>query len=712
MARITTPSASLAALVAAAAAAVAVLLTPGGATSARATSCDAPRAQARYERRVDHALLAKADVWGRRLLATPNGPSYDAASRYLAPLLYAQGTRGRMLTTTGVYYVPFTLPLSPYGARAFALHVADGSEVITRRASGSRLSVAVGRAGRELYGSCLRRLTPATLADGYLPVLETAYVDEAGVRYTQESFAGRVPGVASLVSFVHVTADARRSRTRCGPPAHALAAGPDGVRRPARRPRQGAARVRRRRAVRRRFRPLPDRSAEANRDLRGVGTQDDARPAAHGRSGDLRRGARGRRPVLAGGARPPRLRRPGAPGARRGARSARPAAEPHLALQHREHVRGAVVRGGAGRRPDLRALRLRRQREGDPPVLAAAAAGALHELARRRAVPRGRPLLPPVSRPRVPRGGGTAPEAGARRPRAAHRRPGRERPAGARALFVRHQPRGLRAARTGRRLAGAAGDGPRLGGERLPAARRPRSGDRRRARSRAAEGGPALAAAAARRLALRPRRAARRLGAVQRPERVARGLVLEPRRPVRAGVGPVPPAQPRGARALALHAAARLASARTGSRRRVHDLPRLAPGRLRDRPGLRPQRLALPGRQRRAGRARAQPLRDAGRGDDARHVHLRRGRDGDAAPRRVLPLDVPAAERRHERSVPREPPAPARSTRPAARTGRRTASGSRSRRRAAGCAATSASPSTRRRRASGRSRTRSSATAA
>ena len=57
---------------------------------------------------------------------------------------------------------------------------------------GHSLGIFVGAAGRERYGDCLTRLTPARLADGYLPILETSYVDAHGVRYSQESFVGRV----------------------------------------------------------------------------------------------------------------------------------------------------------------------------------------------------------------------------------------------------------------------------------------------------------------------------------------------------------------------------------------------------------------------------------------------------------------------------------------------------------------------------------------
>jgi len=51
----------------------------------------------------------------------------------------------------------------------------------------------------------------ATLADGYLPILQVAYTDRAGVRYLEESFVGRLPGGRSLVSFIRLTADAGRA---------------------------------------------------------------------------------------------------------------------------------------------------------------------------------------------------------------------------------------------------------------------------------------------------------------------------------------------------------------------------------------------------------------------------------------------------------------------------------------------------------------------
>src|SRR5262245_50847347 len=168
----------------------------------------------RYLRRVNGALHARDDQWGRIVLASRNGPTYARVSRYLPPLFLAVARHGRPLTDSGVHYAPFSQPGGTRGASSVALHVADGSEVISRHAYGRHLTIGVGAGGHERYGSCLRRLRLPELAEGYLPILETHYVDREGVRYAQESFATRVPQTHSLVSFVKVTADARSSRAR------------------------------------------------------------------------------------------------------------------------------------------------------------------------------------------------------------------------------------------------------------------------------------------------------------------------------------------------------------------------------------------------------------------------------------------------------------------------------------------------------------------
>ncbi|HLK45433.1 MAG TPA: hypothetical protein VKT18_05570, partial [Acidimicrobiales bacterium] len=171
-----------------------------------------PGASWAYARGVGAATRSRRDVWGARLLAAPGGPTYAGAARLVAPLLFATQRQRRPLTSSGVYYLPLAYPTGVYAPVSFALHVADGSQIITRRVGGPSLTIRVGRSGRERYGSCLARTQLATLVDGYLPIVETTYTDGVGVRYRQESFAGRIAGARSIVSFVHLSVDARAAR--------------------------------------------------------------------------------------------------------------------------------------------------------------------------------------------------------------------------------------------------------------------------------------------------------------------------------------------------------------------------------------------------------------------------------------------------------------------------------------------------------------------
>ena len=103
------------------------------------------------------------------------------------------GVRPNQLTDSGVYYLAFGQPRGPGGTGEVQLHVADGSQIVSRMADGPTLSVDVGPRGRERYGACLARLAPSALYRGYLPILETSYRDAHGARYGQESFAVRIP---------------------------------------------------------------------------------------------------------------------------------------------------------------------------------------------------------------------------------------------------------------------------------------------------------------------------------------------------------------------------------------------------------------------------------------------------------------------------------------------------------------------------------------
>jgi hypothetical protein len=173
----------------------------------RAPACPQYRVTSSYAGSVLRALRAKQDLWGNQLIARPNGPTYASVRRLLKPLLFARSKR-KPLTSSGVYYLPFAQPLGERGAREVALHLADGSELLWQTSNGPSLTIFVGRNGHERFGSCLARLVPARLTDGFLPIMQTRYVDAAGTRYSQESFAVRGLGTGALVSFVRLTAEA------------------------------------------------------------------------------------------------------------------------------------------------------------------------------------------------------------------------------------------------------------------------------------------------------------------------------------------------------------------------------------------------------------------------------------------------------------------------------------------------------------------------
>jgi len=167
-----------------------------------------------YVTSVDAALRSKTDLWGERVLARPGGPTYRSVEGFLKPLLLVgqpAGVKGTKLTDSGIYYLPLGEPggrsFADGGAtEPFALHVADGSQVISRRANGRRATVYVGTAGAERYGSCLSRLAVPELADGYLPVLRVRYTDSEGVRYVEESFVARDPRTGALASYLRIEA--------------------------------------------------------------------------------------------------------------------------------------------------------------------------------------------------------------------------------------------------------------------------------------------------------------------------------------------------------------------------------------------------------------------------------------------------------------------------------------------------------------------------
>ena len=182
-----------------------------------ASACMPLPADPVYDAGVREALAQRQDAWGNALLASPAGPTYDSVHGLLHPLMMVgrpAGLKPTRLTDSGIYYLPFGQPRGWGGAGVVQLHVADGSQVVSRRVDGPKLTVFVGPRGSERYGSCLSRLDTPRLAQGYLPILETAYTDAEGVRYNQESFAARIPQTRALVSFIRLTVDP--SGTRVG----------------------------------------------------------------------------------------------------------------------------------------------------------------------------------------------------------------------------------------------------------------------------------------------------------------------------------------------------------------------------------------------------------------------------------------------------------------------------------------------------------------
>jgi hypothetical protein len=171
-----------------------------------------PQLQPEYVEQVRAALRAKRDIWTDEVLAAPEGPSYEAVLPYLNPLLLTD------TTASGVCYLPLTYPAE---GSVYALHVVDGSEILSEaaptpywagnaqnrpeRTKSMPLSY-VFSAGEERIGTDLDRVGEQSLADGYLPILQTSYQAKDGARFQIESFVARPTGTVSTVSYIKVHA--------------------------------------------------------------------------------------------------------------------------------------------------------------------------------------------------------------------------------------------------------------------------------------------------------------------------------------------------------------------------------------------------------------------------------------------------------------------------------------------------------------------------
>ena len=163
-----------------------------------------------YKSNVEQALASEPDLMGNQALAAPGGPTYDNVKNDLTPLMYALAPKawGSYLDDSGVYYIPFGQPSGPVDRGSIALHVADGSQIISDKSGNRSMRIFVGTAGAERYGECIADLAQPALHEGYLPVLDTNYTDYDGIRYQQESFATDIPGSDIIASYVKLSASA------------------------------------------------------------------------------------------------------------------------------------------------------------------------------------------------------------------------------------------------------------------------------------------------------------------------------------------------------------------------------------------------------------------------------------------------------------------------------------------------------------------------
>lgn len=154
-----------------------------------------------YEDSVNEALNTGADLFGEEVLSRPEGPTYDNIKDYLTPLKLI----GTGVTESGVYYLPFGRPLNLAGYGPVALHVGDGSQIISQHSTGAKVTVFLGTEGQERYGLAEARLEQECLEDGFQPILLNNYTDNSGVMYIQESFSDYTYLTTELVSFVKLT---------------------------------------------------------------------------------------------------------------------------------------------------------------------------------------------------------------------------------------------------------------------------------------------------------------------------------------------------------------------------------------------------------------------------------------------------------------------------------------------------------------------------
>src|SRR4029079_8476723 len=94
-------------------------------------------------------------------LDSPSGPTYDGVRKLLHPLMLVGRPAGLKATRpadSGLYHRAFGEPSAATGAGRMQLHVADGSQIVSQRVDGSKLTVVVGARGTETHGAWPPRL--------------------------------------------------------------------------------------------------------------------------------------------------------------------------------------------------------------------------------------------------------------------------------------------------------------------------------------------------------------------------------------------------------------------------------------------------------------------------------------------------------------------------------------------------------------------------
>jgi hypothetical protein len=150
---------------------------------------------------VDEILAARTDILGEAAIQQPDGPSYEFFAQAMPPLRYVNAA---------FKHYPIVLAAPRNGCKARL--VSNGSAINAKGGGsgwqdvGFPVSFFVG-AQEDAFGGDLARLEGPWMADGYLPIVVTKYMDSA-TSYRQETFVSTDPALADQgVVFVRFSID-------------------------------------------------------------------------------------------------------------------------------------------------------------------------------------------------------------------------------------------------------------------------------------------------------------------------------------------------------------------------------------------------------------------------------------------------------------------------------------------------------------------------